>query len=104
MGPTPMVGESVVRSFGDGLELGQAKPICVANANQKTFGFKRDEGLTWAPFTQGSAAGCAGWSRAPIVALETNTTLQPSEHSVLSTRKATCSLIKWHARGFHIGL
>lgn len=44
MGPTPMVGESVVRSFGDGLELGQAKPICVANANQKTFGFKRDEG------------------------------------------------------------
>lgn len=68
-----MVGESVVRSFGDGLELGQAKPICVANANQKTFGFKRDEGLTWAPFTQGSAAGCAGWSRAHIVALETNT-------------------------------
>lgn len=27
------VGESLVRSFRDGLELGQAKVICVANAN-----------------------------------------------------------------------
>lgn len=51
MGPTPMVGEPLVRSSGDGLELGQAKPICVANANQKTFGFKRDEGCT--PWVKG---------------------------------------------------